>query len=270
MSLDAVKILEISVTKSSRKNILEYVEKYLEKSPIIRTSGGKKTAEPLRIVTPNPEQIMLARSLPEFARILNRADIAIPDGIGVVWASGRRGGQALSERITGVDLMQEIVDICQKQGVAIGLIGGRGGLAFKAFKCLSASRPQLAGWAIDGPEIGLTAEGMRILNQDERVYFDMLLDRIRVARIRVLFIGLGAPKQEYFMERLSRELQQQGLGDGRVLMVVGGALAMVAGQIRRAPGPLRSLGLEWLWRLLLEPWRIVRQLALIRFVLATW
>lgn len=257
MNANAVKILKIFISIQTEKDILKYVEKYLD----------NPSQKPLRIVTPNPEQLMIAEADPRFAETLNQADIAIPDGIGIVWAAQKLAPGKITSRITGVDLMGNLVDLVHKRGVGIGLIGGRHGLAVSAFKCLSETREGLAGFGLDGPELEIGEKGLLVKNQDEQVFFEMVLDRIRTKDARIICIGLGAPKQEYFMERLADELVRQKIGSGRVLMVVGGAFDMITGRVSRAPKFVQDSGLEWLWRLLHEPWRIVRQLALLRFIM---
>lgn len=257
MKVNAVKILKIFISTQTETEVLKYVEKYL-KQPAVN---------PLKIVTPNPEQLMLAETDNRFAEILNQADIAIPDGVGIVWAARTLAAGKIRSRITGVDVFTKLVDLAHEKGVGIGLIGGRHGLAISAFKCLSASREGLLGFGLDGPELELGEQGVTVKHQNEQVFFEMVLERIRNKDVRIIFIGLGAPKQEYFMERLAGELERQNIGRGKVLMVVGGAFDMIAGRVARAPKWMQNAGLEWFWRLLLEPWRIIRQLALLRFIL---
>ncbi len=257
MKVNAVKILKIFISTQSETDVLKYVEKYLKQPSVA----------PLKIVTPNPEQLMLAETDNQFVEILNQADIAIPDGVGIVWAARTLAAGKITSRITGVDLMGKLVDLAHKEGVGIGLIGGRHGLAISAFKCLSASREGLSGFGLDGPELEMGAQGITVKHQNEQVFFEMVLERIRNKDARIIFIGLGAPKQEFFMERLAQELVRHKIGRGKVLMVVGGAFDMITGRVSRAPLFLQDAGLEWFWRLLLEPWRIIRQLALLRFIL---
>jgi len=122
-------------------------------------------------------------------------------------------------------------------------------------------------------------------------YYQNLLQKIQKTNTRLVFVGLGAPKQEYFIEKLtmslrdrsdreaisqndmrsprsvaSGDLPRDDKGRGVVLMSVGGAFDMIAGRIPRAPYVVRSMGLEWLWRLVREPWRWRRQRALLKFI----
>ncbi len=266
MGLKSTKILGISVTTESKKSILEYIEKYLEEA----ISDTRKV---IRVVTPNPEQIVRAQKDPHFAKILNQADVALPDGIGLVAAIRLRNFRfqisnlkLKIKRIHGVDFMEDLVGLAAKQGYPIGLIGGRGGVAVEALECLKAQYPELVGWAME-PEDG------------------EFLEKIKKTNTRIVFVGLGAPKQEFFMEQLVLSLRakrsnlyQNGIAtsarrsvgpprnDGVILMSVGGSFDILARRVPRAPFLIRSLGLEWLWRLGRQPWRLGRQLALLRFI----
>ncbi|MBI3577409.1 WecB/TagA/CpsF family glycosyltransferase [Candidatus Gottesmanbacteria bacterium] len=236
-----ISILGINVTTNSKKGILEYVEKYLE-------NPSKKA---LIIVTPNPEQIVLAQTDSLFKKILNRADIAIPDGIGLAWAAG-------CKKIAGVDLMEDLVSVAAKRGLPIALIGGRGGVALKAFECLFQCTPGLTGWA--GEPGDFTLGQLDKLDK----FVNPVAEKIRQTGTRLVFVGLGAPNQEYFINFLASHVSR--ITYRCVFMSVGGAFDIIAGKTPRAPLALRALGLEWLWRLILEPWRWRRQLALIQFL----
>jgi len=232
MSLRSVKILGISITISAKKEILKYIDKSLGKS--------------LTIVTPNPEQIVYAQRDSQFAKILNKADIAIPDGIGVAWVLG-------IERIAGVEFMEDLVGIAAKQGIPVALIGGRGDLAVKTFECLSRRTPGLKGWGEELGEIG------NLGNLGNLGDLKNIVQKIQKTGVRIVFVGLGAPKQEYFIARLARQ-------SPAIYMSVGGSFDIITGRTPRAPQLLRTFGLEWLWRLFREPWRMKRQLALLQFM----
>jgi N-acetylglucosaminyldiphosphoundecaprenol N-acetyl-beta-D-mannosaminyltransferase len=284
MSLDAVKILGINITKSSKKEILEFLQKSLNRD----TKNSKKATQiapkVISVVTPNPEQIVYARSYPRFAELLNQADVALPDGVGIVLAQ-RILGQTTSAKssklvvsvIPGIEFMEDLVSWASKRSVPIALIGSRGELAIKTLDCLSEKYPGLRGWAIHGPEIVVRGEAVEMPSTEG--YFAPLARRIAESNAQVIFVGLGAPKQEYFMEKLRQELsfRQSSRNPSRipgqarddrtiVLMAVGGSFDEISGRVPRAPQWVSRVGLKWLWRLILEPWRIVRQLALLKFV----
>lgn len=252
MSLDTVKVLEINITRSPKKEILEFLQKYLE-------SGGKKTEKTLTIVTPNPEQIVYAAADNHFVDLLNRADVAVPDGIGVVWASRVLSTQPVTKVIPGIEFMEDLVDMSSKRGYPVALIGGRYKIAIKAFECLRQKYPHLSGLAMDAPELHIGPSGLA--GDFDSAYFDQLAKKLVKNGVRLAFVGLGSPKQEYFIEAVSRKLKAP-----IIFMSVGGSFDEIAGRLVRPPQWVNSLGLKWLWRLILEPWRIKRQLALVTFV----
>jgi len=219
MGLNAVKILEISVTNNSKKEILEEIQKYLDQST-------KKTLEPLKIYTPNSEQLVLAQKNSQFADVLNRADITIPDSHGVVWAGSILTKNGPKNVIPGVEFMEDLVRIARDRHVPIRLIGGKGKIAVDTLECLQQKYPGLE-----------TSEHPRII-----------------------FVALGAPKQEQYIDEAAKK------STGVIYMAVGGSFDIIAGKLPRAPLLLQKIGLEWFWRLILQPWRIFRQLALIEFV----
>jgi len=244
MSLSAVKILKIKVTKSSKKEILEEIQKCL-----FREQGsGYRVHKNLIIFTPNVEQIVLAQKNLEFRDVLNRADVAIPDSIGVVWASKILTPPGLLEPIPGVDFIQDLVRIAYDRHVPIGLIGGTGNVAIGTLECLRKTYPNLIGWDSESTDVV------------------QLALRIKEQKTQMVFVGLGAPKQEFFIEDLARELSTISHLRSTIFMAVGGSFDILSGRLPRAPVFMRTLGLEWLWRLMLEPRRIFRQLAIVEFV----
>ena len=273
MSLHAVNILGINITNSPKNEILEEIHKYL--IPLSKTFQ-----KPFVIVTPNPEQLVLAGRDSHFAELLNQADVAIPDGTGLVWARPKD----ISEVIPGVDFMDELVANFSKQRVPIALIGGQEKVALKAFECLRQKYPGLSGVAMDTPEFSIGPSGLSMKGNIDEYFQNLALD-LQKKNIRIVFVGLGAPKQEYFIERLTMSLRgvpiagttrqshkqiaspsERSRNDNMVLMSVGGSFDELSGRLPRAPLWMSRLGLKWLWRLFLEPWRIGRQLALIRFI----
>jgi N-acetylglucosaminyldiphosphoundecaprenol N-acetyl-beta-D-mannosaminyltransferase len=170
-----------------------------------------------------------------FKSILNSADIALPDGIGVLWA-GQRLARQFKERITGTDLMLELCKRSVEQHVSIGLLGGGKGVAEKAADCLRAKYPG----------INITFATSEFNNY--KGYID------------ILFVAFGHPKQEQWIHSQLDKLPVTAA------MGVGGAFDYISGNIARAPKFIRSLGLEWLYRLVRQPWRWKRQLALWEFI----
>ena len=225
-------LLGVNITIDNKETILSEVNNYLL---------GKLKKTPFIIVTPNPEQLVLAQKDKEFLKLLNKADVSLPDGIGLVWAF-RFLNQELS-RISGVDFMSDLVRLANKNNWTIGLVGGWNGVGEKALAELQKSYANLHGWAITPEET------------DEK----KLAQHIADSNTKIVFVGLGAPKQEQYIDVLKKH-------SGRVVfMAVGGAFDMIAGVTLRAPDWIQKIGLEWLYRLFRQPWRWRRQMALIQF-----
>lgn len=290
MSLKYQNILSVRVTTSPRETILEEIKKYLIRGSPTKQASKAKNRKPLVITTPNPEQIVYAHTHQSFRDILNKADVTLPDGIGIVLASRFLGNSArvarqttVQNRIPGVEFMTDIARLADQEGVRIGLIGGFDGLAVRALECLQVESPKLKGWAIDGPELVVGAHGE--MEGPPASYWKDLAEKIRSTKTGIIFVGLGAPKQEYVIEKLCSlftqiklEFKVYGKKNEKsvtnlfttngplVFMAVGGSFDILTGRLKRAPLVIRSIGFEWAWRLANEPWRIQRQMALITFV----
>ena len=206
---------------------------------VINAVNNKKA---YRVVTPNPEITTQAQSDPVLATILNNANLAIPDGVGLRLAGIRN-------TTPGVELMRELIKLAAINNWGIGLYGGRGNSAKLALAKLQAQHPNLKGWAMAAPELKI---GEKF--DDE---YKKIISKIKLNNTKIVFIALGAPKQEYFMDKLKTDT---------VLMVVGGGFDEIAGLVRPTPAVVNKLGLKWLWRLIWQPWRITRQLRLIKFL----
>ncbi len=270
MSLKKQKILKISLTTSAKKEILEYIQNGLKKA----VKNGQKT---FVLVTPNPEQVVLAQKNTHFAEVLNRADVAIPDGIGLVWAYRFLGLGGQLTRITGVTLMEDLVQMAAKERITVGLIGGREGVAVVALECLSKKYPGVQGWAMDGPEFKIQSTNQlinQLTNDEEHAEqeINQIANKIRKSGVQIVFVGLGAPKQEFFIEKLktslekTRDKQISNVKSPILLMAVGGSFDEISGRLKVPLKFIDRYGLKWLWRLILEPWRWKRQLALVEFV----
>lgn len=230
--MESAKILGVDISQVTMEEVLEEVRKWLK-------NGVKKRF----VVTPNPEILVLAQKDPELKRILNRADLALPDGVGVVWAA-KFLGKPLKERVTGVDLLENLCRLAQKEGFTIGLIGGRPQVAVKTAECLQKKYP-----------------GLRVVLAQEEWNNNSTIQQFSNLTIDLLFVAFGAPKQEKW---ISQNLEKLPV---KVAIGVGGAFDFISGQVRRAPKWLQRLGLEWFYRLIRQPWRARRQLALGKFVL---
>jgi N-acetylglucosaminyldiphosphoundecaprenol N-acetyl-beta-D-mannosaminyltransferase len=201
---------------------------------------------PHQIVTVNPEFVMTSQSNAEFRRVINEAALALPDGTGVWWAS-RRLGQPVPERIPGVDLVDRLASLSADRGFRIYLLGALPGVAEQAAKVLCAryARLTVAGAYAGSPRA-----------EDEAG----IIAQVRAAHPHVLLVAYGAPAQDMW---IARNLDRLGVP---VCIGVGGAFDYLAGVRPLAPRWLRRIGLEWLHRLVTQPWRWRRMLALPRFV----
>ncbi len=205
---------------------------------------------PRQIVTINPEFIMRARSDPAFKAVLDTADLATPDGVGVIWAA-RRQGVRIKERIGGADMALPLARQCASLGHRLYLLGAAEGVATEAARRLVRDCS------------GLCVAGAYAGSPDPR-HDDELVARIKAARPDVLLVAYGAPAQDLWIARNKERL------DVPVSMGVGGTLDYVAGVHRRAPAIVRRLWLDWAFRLVTQPWRWRRMLAIPRFVWAVW
>jgi N-acetylglucosaminyldiphosphoundecaprenol N-acetyl-beta-D-mannosaminyltransferase len=208
-----------------------------------------RSGEPHQVVTCNTEFVMLAREDVEFSGIINQASLSIPDGIGLVWASHILG-YPIRQQVTGTDLVYCIMDIAAKEGYRVFLLGAAEGVAQRAAEYLRGQYP--------GLQIAGTYSGFPYPRYDEAT-----LSIIRAAgKIDILLVAYGAPAQDKW---IARNQAQLGIP---VAIGVGGVFDFISGRVRRAPAWMRQLGLEWLFRLMVQPWRWRRQLALPRFALA--
>lgn len=256
-------ILGIKVTQNDKKDIISYITDYLQK---------KQTTPPLVIFTPNPEMIVQARTVPTFTDVLNSSAINLPDGQGLLWASRRLyptlPEKQISKRIAGVEFMDDVVRVAAQERFSIGLIGGRRGVALQALNKLKQHNSTLTGWAIDGPEVTVSQTGTLTFTQnDASAFYKNIIERISTSNTRVLFVALGAPKQELFIEKLKHAAQAQHYDQPLVVMSVGGAFDIISGKISRAPTLFSNY--EFIWRLMVEPWRFIRQLRLFTFIYLT-
>jgi exopolysaccharide biosynthesis WecB/TagA/CpsF family protein len=212
--------------------------------------GGwvREDGPPRQIATANPEFIMAAQRDVNFHNILRRAHLVLPDGVGLLWAA-RRLGTPLRERVTGSDGVPRIAERAAREGWRLFFLGAGESIAERAAKILATRH---SGLQVVGAYAGSPAA-------DEE---DAIVERVRRSGADILFVAYGAPAQDKW---IARNLPRLGVS---VAMGVGGALDFVAGVTRRAPIWMQRLGLEWLHRLLSEPWRWRRQTRLPRFVIA--
>lgn len=266
------KILEVSLISGSMMEVILLIEKRLE--------NQQKTF----IVTPNPEFLVFAQENPWFKKILDQADLAIPDGMGLILVSKiarffsfmrtlilrisqqsreKRSNsfkkltifgfnQGLRERIAGVDLTEKLCQLAAKKNWTVYFLGGKNDAAVMALKNLQQKYPGLKGWATAGPNLSLN-NWQTSLNEE-------WVEQINQKTPDLLFVAFGMGKQEKFIDDNWDQLKV------KLAMGVGGAFDYLSGEVKRAPQWVRQSGFEWLYRLVQEPWRWKRQLRLLKFI----
>lgn len=196
------------------------------------------------IVNINPEIIINNYKNENFIKIFNQQKYQIPDGIGIVWASKKLKGN-IKNRITGIDLMQKICENSTNYKAKIFLYGSNINIAEKAKIELEKKYP---GILIVGTCNGFVDEQIAI-------------ESIKKSNADILFVGLGAPKQEKFIIN-----NMNNLDNIKLFMPVGGSFDVISKTIKRAPNWIIKLNLEWLYRLFKQPVRLFRQIKLFKFI----
>jgi N-acetylglucosaminyldiphosphoundecaprenol N-acetyl-beta-D-mannosaminyltransferase len=188
------------------------------------------------VITANAAHLCMMRRDPELARACQESHLTLADGMSVVWAL-RASGQRMPERVTGVDLMARLLAAAGKHRLRVYFLGARLEVVTALVERTRAQYPgiEIAGFrdGYFGPDAHLS-----------------IVEEIRTARPDMLFVGMPSPFKEIWCERHRQRL------DVPIIIGVGGSFDVLAGFIRRAPRMLQSLGLEWFWRLLMEPRRL--------------
>jgi N-acetylglucosaminyldiphosphoundecaprenol N-acetyl-beta-D-mannosaminyltransferase len=200
-----------------------------------------------QVFTPNPEILLRARRDPGYAEILNGGDLALPDGTGVAIVLSMRERRAV-RRWPGVELAATLLRIAAERGDRVAFLGSAPGVAERAIARWRSVAPALDAVAV-APGVLVGHDGVGVTDEDETA----TIEAIRRAEPAIVLVGLGAPKQERWIARHAGAFPSV-----RILMGVGGAFDMWAGRFQRAPGVMHRLGLEWAWRLALEPTRLPR------------
>ena len=191
----------------------------------------------MQIVTINPEMISLGNKDKEFAAVLNNADLVIPDGVGIKIALKIKG--ISQENIPGIEFSKKLIGMCELEGFSIGLIGAKEEVIQKAVQNIRNEHENL--------NITYIRNGYFDEEQEK-----IIIEELKAVSPRVLFVALGAPKQELFISKLKPQMPNT------VFIGVGGSFDVWSGMVKRAPKIYQTLGLEWLYRTVKEPARFKR------------
>ncbi len=198
------------------------------------------------VFTADVSGIMRAQEEPELLEIIRSSDLVTADGAGVLWAA-RIFDLPVPERVSGVDLVRRLCGLAAERGYGVFLLGASPGVAATAADVLRRENP-----------------GLRVVGVQDGYFQDeeAVAEQLRAAAPQILFVAMGIPRQERFIRRWYRELHLP------VCLGVGGSFDVISGRLERAPAWMQRAGLEWLFRVIQEPKRLPRLLALPRFVLA--
>lgn len=231
-----VKILGVPVHPLTMNESVAVLEEKLQKK------------EQAFVVTANAEIIMMCQQDKEYNNIVSeQADLVLPDGAGAVWA-GRYLGNEVPERVAGFDLYNQLLKLSADKGYKVYFFGGAPGVAEAA---KNKAEELYSGVQIVGCRNGYFTEAEE----------EAIIKEINDAAPDMLFVALGAPKQEKWLVKYRNQLKP------RVLMGIGGSFDVLAGKMERAPKWMQEASLEWAFRLYKQPSRFMRMLALPKFVL---
>jgi N-acetylglucosaminyldiphosphoundecaprenol N-acetyl-beta-D-mannosaminyltransferase len=195
---------------------------------------------PEYVVTPNAQHIVTLQRDPRFREIYRKAFLAVPDGVSLLWAA-KLFNTPLSGRVNGTDLFDILCKTSAERGLKVFLLGGRPGAADKAARILQTKYPKLAIVGTYCPPYGFESDFLEL---------QKINSAIQATASDILFVGLGSPKQEYWIYD-----NYQTLGVP-VSIGIGASFEFVSGMVKRAPKFMQKAGLEWLFRLIVEPSRL--------------
>ncbi|MEM7344138.1 MAG: WecB/TagA/CpsF family glycosyltransferase [Chloroflexota bacterium] len=217
-------ILNVKVHALTNTNTLALIEDFIA------------TRRPHQLATVNPEFVVEAQQDEAFRRIINQAALALPDGIGLLKAATFLGEPPIPERVPGSDLVIKLAELSHQKGYRIYFLGAQEGVAEQAINCLKVDYPnlQVAGFYAGSPALADN---------------EAIVQRILPTQADILMVAYGAPKQDKWIARNLERLQIP------VCIGVGGSFDFIAGVATRAPRWIQRMQLEWLHRLIFQPWR---------------
>lgn len=235
--MEKVDILNIPVTNTTKQQFIVDMLKQL-----------KSQQQPIKIVTANPEIIMLAKENASYEKLLLESDHVVADGIGVVIGANMLG-TPLQERIPGYELVHGFLENAETNYNSFYFYGGKPGVAQAAAEKAKQLYPHV--------NIVGVADGYGGAGDGEAV-----ANKIAALQPQFIFVALGAPKQEEWIAQYAH------LFKNAVMMGVGGSFDVLSGQVNRAPKIFIKLNLEWFHRLITQPTRAKRMLKIPQFILA--
>jgi N-acetylglucosaminyldiphosphoundecaprenol N-acetyl-beta-D-mannosaminyltransferase len=226
-------ILDYKVFAGSKSDLFEYLD----------------TFEKVNIISGNPEVLYNGLKDSElFGIFTGRTSVIIPDGVGTVLAS-KLAGSPVKEKLAGIEVMESIIQRCAEEGQGIYLLGAKEEVVAACAEKLKSKYPgiKIAGW--------------------HNGYFDIdscndIISDIKEKKPKAIFVAMGSPRQDRFILKYMDQLPC------RIFMGVGGSFDVISGNIRRAPKWIINIGMEWLYRVSKEPWRLKRLSSIPKFLTA--
>lgn len=212
---------------------------------LIKIDKRIKAKAQTTIVAVNPEKVVRAYKDIELNQMLNGFTFGIIDGVGVQLAL-RYKYKINTTRVTGVQLMDNICEMSAQNGYKVYMLGA-------SSECIELAKANLIKRY---PKIQIVGHQHGYFTDDEKVCRD-----INDSQADILFVALGSPTQEWWIHRNRKKIKTS------VIQGVGGSFDVLSGQVKRAPAIMQKLGLEWLYRLCVNPSRAYRQVNLIKFIL---
>ncbi len=232
---NCVTILGVPIDQVSMDQALNRIENFIQE-------GGTHL-----VVTADANGIIIAQQDEGFRNLISQADLATPDGAGVLWAAKRKGS-SIKERVSGVDIVEKVCALSAQKGYRIYFLGAEPGIAELAGQKLTEKYP---GCNIVGTHHGYFKA------EDEL----KIAQAIAAAQPDVLFVALGMPRQERFIQSTRPIIQ------AKVAVGVGGSFDVFSGKTKRAPKVMQAIHLEWMWRLLLNPSKFAKVKNLPKFAI---
>lgn len=231
----------LSATNRARQKVLGYPVDVVDMASALDVIGQSwARTKFLQVVTLNAEMVVAAQQDSELDRIVRHAHLIVPDGSGVVWAIRLNGQQV--DRLPGIDLAAAAVEKAAQEGRTVAMLGAKP-------EVLERAKEELCR-RFSGLKVSFVQDGYFKPEQEEEI-----VAALAESKPALVLVALGVPRQEYFIDRWQEKFA------GSVVIGVGGSFDVWAGQVRRAPVLFQRLHLEWLYRLIREPWRFKRMMS---------